>query len=94
MQCDDRKAMPTGVNVQTRIDPAIREEADLVLRSIGLSISDVMRVMLRIAREKAVPFELVQPDETTIDAMREARVGRLKRYASVAELTAGRDEGD
>lgn len=85
----------TIVNVQTRIDPAIREKAELVLKSIGLTISDVMRVTLtRIARDKAVPFELFAPNETTIAAMREARAGGGKRFNSVAELMAHDNEDD
>ena len=85
--------MPTSVNVQTRIDPAIREEADVVLKAIGLSISDVVRMTLtRIAQDKAVPFELFRPNETTIAAMREARAGGLKRFNTVAELMANDDE--
>lgn len=87
--------MTASANVQTRIDPTIRDEADLVLKSIGLSISDVVRMTLtRIAQDKAVPFELFRPNETTIAAMREARAGGLKRFNSVAELMADDDEDD
>lgn len=87
--------MPANANVQTRIDPAIREEASLVLEAIGLSVSDVVRMTLtRIAQEKAVPFELFRPNETTLAAVREARAGGLKRFSSVAELMADIDEDD
>jgi DNA-damage-inducible protein J len=84
------------VNVQTRIDPAIRKEAADVLEKIGLSISDVMRVMLvRIAREHEVPFELFVPNKTTVAAMREARAGGLPSFDSAAELMADlNDEED
>ncbi|MBD8894259.1 type II toxin-antitoxin system RelB/DinJ family antitoxin [Roseibium litorale] len=60
--------------VRARIDPALKEEAALVLDSLGLTISDVMRMMLtRIAREKALPIELTRPNAETIAAMEEAR---------------------
>ncbi|WP_174888735.1 type II toxin-antitoxin system RelB/DinJ family antitoxin [Candidatus Williamhamiltonella defendens] len=65
--------------VQTRIDAAIKEEAAAVLGAIGLTVSDAVRLMLtRTAREKALPFEPLVPNETTIAAMREARAGKLE----------------
>ena len=42
----------------------------------------------RVAREKALPFEPLVPNETTIAAMREARVGNLKSFDSVGALMA------
>lgn len=65
--------------VQTRIDAAIKEEAAAVLGAIGLTVSDAVRLMLtRTAHEKALPFEPLVPNETTIAAMREARAGKLE----------------
>jgi len=65
--------------VQTRIDAAIKEEAAAVLGAIGLTVSDAVRLMLtRTAREKALPFEPLVPNETTIAAMREARAKKLE----------------
>ena len=40
------------------------------------------------AREKALPFEPLIPNETTIAAMREARAGNLKSFGSVGALMA------
>ena len=60
--------------VRVRIDPALKDEAALVLDSLGLTISDVMRMtMTRIAREKALPLELTRPNAKTLAAMEEAR---------------------
>jgi DNA-damage-inducible protein J len=73
--------------VRARIDERIKEEASTVLATMGLSVSDAFRIMLtRIALEKALPFEPLVPNETTIAAMREARAGNLKRFDSVEEL--------
>ena len=56
---------------------------------MGLTVSDAFRIMLtRIAREKALPFEPLIPNETTIAAMREARGGGLKRFENVGSLMA------
>lgn len=79
--------MATKPLVQTRIDPAIKEEAAAVLATIGLTVSDAVRLMLtRVAREKALPFEPLIPNEATIAAMREADRGPLPRFESVQAL--------
>jgi len=79
--------VPVNTLVQTRINPEIKEEATAVLQAIGLTVSDAVRLMLtRVARDKALPFELLTPNETTIAAMREARAGNLKSFNSVEAL--------
>lgn len=66
--------MAANAYVRVRIDPALKDEAALVLDSLGLTISDVMRMTLtRIAREKALPLELTRPNPVTMAAMEEAR---------------------
>ncbi|MBK7849407.1 MAG: type II toxin-antitoxin system RelB/DinJ family antitoxin [Zoogloea sp.] len=71
-----------------RIDEHIKEEASAVLAAMGDRL-DAFRIMLtRVAREKALPFEPLIPNETTIAAMREARTGNLKSFDSVGALMA------
>lgn len=54
--------------VQTRIDPKVKERAAAVLERMGLTVSDVVRIMLtRTASEGAVPFELLA-DSRAYDA--------------------------
>jgi len=73
--------------VQARIDPEVKKEASVVLASMGLSVSDAVRLMLvRVAAEKALPFDPLIPNETTLAAMREARAGGLPSVGSVGEL--------
>lgn len=73
--------------VQARIDGAIKEEAAAVLAAMGLTVSDAVRLMLtKVAREHALPFDLLIPNATTIAAMREARTGNLPRANNIAEL--------
>jgi len=73
--------------VQARIDPEVKREASVVLAAMGLSVSDAVRLMLtRVAVEKALPFDLLIPNETTLAAMREARAGGLKSVGSAGEL--------
>jgi DNA-damage-inducible protein J len=65
--------------IQTRINGQVKDEAAAVLAAIGLTVSDAVRLMLtRVAREKALPFDPLIPNETTIAAMRAARAGELE----------------
>jgi len=65
--------------VQARINGQVKDEAAAVLAAIGLTVSDAVRLMLtRIARDKALPFDPLVPNETTIAAMRAARAGELE----------------
>ena len=60
--------------VRARIDDDVKETATAVLKNIGLSVSDVMRVLLtRIANDKAIPPGLFVPNAETIEAMKEGR---------------------
>ena len=73
--------------VRARIDEETKEEASAVLAAMGLSVSDAFRLMLRrIAQEKALPFDPLVPNATTIAAMREARSGNLPRASTVKDL--------
>jgi DNA-damage-inducible protein J len=79
--------MPSNDVVRARIDPVIKEEAAVVLATMGLSISDAFRMLLtRVAREKALPFEPLVPNAETIAAMKEARRGGLPAFNSTDEL--------
>ena len=73
--------------VQARIDGAVKEEAAAVLASMGLTVSDAVRLLLtRVAHEKALPFAPLIPSAATIEAMKEARRGDLPKFTSVQDL--------
>jgi DNA-damage-inducible protein J len=56
--------------VRARIDAATKNEAAAVLASMGLSLSDAFRLLLkRVAAEKALPFEPLVPNAETVEAM-------------------------
>ena len=81
--------MATNSVVRARIDERIKEEATVVLAAMGLTVSDAFRILLtRVAHDKALPFEPLVPNETTVAAIREARAGQLKRFDTVEGLMA------
>ncbi len=83
--------MSANAVVRARIDERIKEEASVVLASMGLTVSDAFRLLLtRIAHEKVLPFEPLTPNATTIQAIKEARRGKLENV-SLDELQAALD---
>jgi DNA-damage-inducible protein J len=51
--------MTANALVQARMDAELKERATAVLGDLGLTVSDVIRVLLtRIANEGALPFDL------------------------------------
>ena len=72
--------------VRARIDESLKDEAAAVLAEIGLSVSDVVRMTLtRVAKDKALPFELKVPNRETRMAMEEARTLATARKARFAD---------
>ena len=72
----------TNTVVRARIDEQTKDEAAAVLATIGLTVSDAFRLMMvRIAKDKAMPFEPLVPNEDTIAAMKEARLAAGERSA-------------
>ncbi len=81
--------------VRARIDERVKAEAATVLDSIGLTVSDAFRLMMvRIAAEKRLPFEPLVPNAKTVEAMRAARRGEVKKVGRVDELMADLNEDD
>ena len=70
--------MATDTVVRARIDRHVKEEATSVFDKMGLSLSDAIRMLLiRVAREKALPFDVRIPNAETAAAIEEARQGQL-----------------
>lgn len=79
--------MPANDVVRARIDKRIKEEASAVLAAMGLTASDAYRMMMtRIAREKALPFDPLVPNDETIEAMLAARQGQLVSIGGIDNL--------
>ncbi len=73
--------------VRARIDTATKERAADALEAMGLSISDAIRLlMLRVADERRLPFDVRVPNATTRRAITELEKGRGKRVRSVKAL--------
>ncbi len=62
--------MTADAIIRARIDSATKQKAIAALEAMGLSVSDAIRLlMLRIAEEKRLPFELKVPDREDLPAI-------------------------
>lgn len=87
--------MTENAVVRARIDGRIKKQAAAVLATMGLTVSDAFRLMMvRIAKEKALPFEPLVPNAETIEAMKAAERGELVTVGSPEELFASLNEDD
>ncbi len=74
--------------VRARIDTATKDRAADALDAMGLSISDAIRLlMLRIADERRLPFDVRVPHATTHRSIAELEKG--KRQARPQRQAAG-----
>ena len=71
--------------VRARIDEALKNEAADVLAGMGLTVSDVVRIALtKIAREKALPFEMRVPSKLTTETLAKSERGEDVHHAKDA----------
>jgi DNA-damage-inducible protein J len=78
--------MTANAVVRSRISVDVKEKATAVLEGMGLTVSDVMRIVLtRVANENALPFDL-RPNKLTRETMRKTAQG--------AEVHHARDAAD
>lgn len=80
---------PVSTNI--KIDPELKEQAQALFDSLGLSLSAAVNVFLRQAvREQAIPFRIGEPlpNADTLRAIEEARngIGLSRGFSSVQEL--------
>ncbi len=79
--------MSANAVVRARINEEIKNEAVIVLASMGLTVSDAFRMMLtRVAVEKALPFDPLVPNAETIAAMRDVLQGKVESFKSIEAL--------
>ncbi len=72
--------------VRARIDETLRNEAATVLASMGLTVSDVVRIALtKIAKEKALPFDMRVLNALTVETLTKSERGEDVYHAKDAK---------
>jgi DNA-damage-inducible protein J len=73
--------------VRARIDADLKRQATAALAEMGLTVSEAIRLLLvRVAAEKALPFDVRAPNATTRAALQAAERGDVARFVSVDAL--------
>ncbi|MDP3519237.1 MAG: type II toxin-antitoxin system RelB/DinJ family antitoxin [Hydrogenophaga sp.] len=68
------------VDVRSRVEPELKEEAAAILKAAGLDVSTAIRLFLRSVVEKGgLPMELPRANPTTLAAIKDARRGHTTR---------------
>ncbi len=81
--------------VRARIDTSTKERATDALADMGLSVSDAIRLLLiRIADEKRLPFEVKVPNTATRRAIAELESGKGHKANSVKDFMAALNADD
>ena len=80
--------------VRARIDERTKKQAAAALKKIGLTVSDAFRLlMVRVAAEKTLPFEPLNPNAETIAAMKAAGRGELVKAGKPKNLLRSLNAG-
>lgn len=79
--------MKANAVVRARIDENVKARAAAVLETMGLTVSDAFRMLLiKVAAEQKLPFEIHSPKAETVEAMRAADRGEGQRFESADAL--------
>lgn len=82
-----QETMVANAFVRARIDESIKNEAAAVLATMGLTVSDVVRITLtKVANDKALPFQLTPNPETVATLERSARGEDIHQADNAEEL--------
>ena len=81
--------------VRARIDSALKRDASEALAEMGLTVSEAIRLMLiRVASDRALPFDVRSPNATTREALKAAETGAVVNHTSIASMMADLEDED
>jgi DNA-damage-inducible protein J len=73
--------------VHIRVDEKVKKKAAKTLAAMGMSVSDAVRMLLvRVAAESALPFDVKVPNPTATKALQAANRREGKRFTSADTL--------
>jgi len=80
--------MGKTATIQTRVDPAVKRNAQIILNKLNISMSEAISMYLsQITLQRGIPFEIKIPNEVTAKTLRDSENGNnLLKADSVEEL--------
>lgn len=73
--------------VNARIEPKLKERAEIILHKVGLTSAEAVRLFyMQVCLHKGLPFEVKIPNEETIKAMHDVDKRKTHKAKSVDDL--------
>ena len=67
--------MAKTATIQTRVDPVVKNNAQMILRKLNISMSEAISMYLsQITLHNGIPFEIKIPNEVTAKTLRDAEM--------------------
>ena len=69
--------MAKTATIQTRVDPVVKNNAQMILKKLNISMSEAISMYLsQITLHNGIPFEIKIPNAVTAKALKEAENGK------------------
>lgn len=70
------------------MEPGLKKETERILDQLGLNTTEAIRIFFKqVKLQRGLPFEMKIPNETTHQAIAEAKAGqKLKEFETTEEL--------
>lgn len=80
--------MAKTATIQTRVDPVIKNNAQMILKKLNISMSEAISMYLsQITLHNGIPFEIKIPNEITAKVLNDTENGKnIHKVNSVDEL--------
>lgn len=80
--------MGKTATIQTRVDPVVKHNAQIILKKLNISMSEAISMYLsQITLHRGIPFEIKIPNEITVKALTDSENRKnLHKVDSVNEL--------
>ena len=80
--------MGKTATIQTRVDPEVKRNAQIILNKLNISMSEAISMYLsQITLHRGIPFEIKIPNEITAKALADSENGKnLHKADSIDEL--------
>lgn len=80
--------MAKTATIQTRVDPAVKHNAQIILKKLNISMSEAISMYLsQITLHNGIPFEIKLPNDVTVKVLRDSEKGNeLHKVDSVDAL--------
>ena len=80
--------MAKTATIQTRVDPVVKNNAQVILKKLNISMSEAISMYLsQITLHNGIPFEIKIPNELTAKTLKDTENGKnVHKVDSIEEL--------